>query len=47
MAPRRSTGKTPFSLTYGAEAIIPVEVNLCNAQVSGFAVTKNNELMEK
>ena len=23
--PRRSTGKTPFSMTYGAEAVIPLE----------------------
>nr|XP_023874648.1 uncharacterized protein LOC111987173 [Quercus suber] len=29
--PRRSTGDTPFSLTYGAEAVIPTEVNLCSA----------------
>ena len=28
--PRRSTGETPFSLTYGAEAMIPVEINLCS-----------------
>jgi len=28
--PRRSTGETPFSLTYGAEAVIPTEVNLCS-----------------
>ena len=26
--PRRSTGETSFSLTYGAEAVIPAEVNL-------------------
>ena len=25
------TGETLFSLTYGAEAVIPTEVNLCNA----------------
>ena len=31
---QRSTGETPFSLTYGAEAVIPAEVNLCSAQVS-------------
>ena len=45
--PRRSTGETPFSLTYGAEAVIPAEVNLCNARVSEFN-TKQNEgqLME-
>ena len=29
--PRRSTGKTLISLTYVAEAVIPVEVNLCSA----------------
>ena len=29
--PRRSTGETLFPLTYGAEAVIPTEVNLCNA----------------
>ena len=28
ITPRRSTGETPFSLTYGAEAVIPAEVNL-------------------
>ncbi|XP_075640168.1 uncharacterized protein LOC142611903 [Castanea sativa] len=26
--PRRSTGETSFSLTYGAEAVIPIELNL-------------------
>ena len=34
--PRRSTGETPFSLTYEAEAMIPAEVNLCNARVEEF-----------
>ena len=29
--PRRSTGETPFSLTYGVEAVIPTEVDLCSA----------------
>ena len=29
--PRRSTRETPFSLTYGAEVVIPAEVNLCSA----------------
>ena len=37
--PRRSTGETLFSLTYGAEAVIPVEVNLCSAWVEGFNPT--------
>ena len=44
---RRFMGETPFSLTYGRKAVIPTEVNLCSAQVSGFALTENDELMVK
>ena len=40
-------GETPFSLTYRAEAVISVEVNLCNARVTGFIPAKNGELMVK
>ena len=32
--PRRSTSKTPFSMTYGAEAVIPIEVGLSRMKVS-------------
>ncbi|XP_030964607.1 uncharacterized protein LOC115985847 [Quercus lobata] len=39
--PRRSTGKTPFSLTYRAEAVIPAEINLCSARVSEFDMKQN------
>ena len=39
MTPRRSTGETPFSLTYGAEAVIPAEVNLCSVRVVEFTLT--------
>ena len=45
--PRRSTGETPFSLTYGAEAVIPTEINLCSAQVAGFDPVQNVDLMMK
>ena len=45
--PRRSMGETPFSLMYGGEAILSAEVNLCSARVSGFALTKNDELRVK
>ena len=45
--PRRSTGETSFSLTYGAEAVIPVEINLCSAWVDGFDSTQNNLMMAK
>ena len=45
--PRRSTGETPFSPTYGAEAVIPIEINLRSARVAEFAPTQNDELMAK
>ncbi|XP_075659177.1 uncharacterized protein LOC142629072 [Castanea sativa] len=43
--PRRSTGDTPFSLTFGVEPVIQAEINLCSSWVAGFAPTKNEELM--
>nr|XP_023872793.1 uncharacterized protein LOC111985376 [Quercus suber] len=45
--PRRSTGGTPFSLTYRAKAMILAKVNLCSARVAGFDPAQNNELMEE
>ena len=45
--PYRSTGETLFSLTYGAEAVIPAEVNLCSAQVDGFNPAHNEQMMLK
>ena len=45
--PKRSTGKTPFSLTYGEEAVIPTEVSLYSARVSRFVHAENEELMIK
>ncbi|XP_075654687.1 uncharacterized protein LOC142624829 [Castanea sativa] len=42
---RRSTGEIPFSQTFGAEIVIPAEINLCSARVAGFAPTENEELM--
>ena len=44
---RRSMGETPFSLTYGAEAVIPAKVNLCSARVLGFSPAENSKLMIK
>ena len=40
MTPKRSTGENTFSLTYGMEAIIPAEVNLCS---SGFKICPHRE----
>ena len=45
--PRRSTGKTPFSMTYGAEAVIPLETNFPTLKTSSFCPSGNNELLEK
>ena len=43
--PQRSIGETPFSLTHGAKAVIPAEVNLCNARVSEFNMSQNDNLL--
>ena len=45
--PKKSTGKTPFSLTYAAKAIIPTEVNLCSARVVELTLAQNDGLMIK
>ena len=37
--------ETLFSLTYGTEAMIPAEVNLCSAQVDGFNLAQNELMM--
>ena len=44
---RRFTGETSFSLTYGTEAVISTEMNLCSALLSGFSPVENLELMLK
>ena len=43
--PGHSTGETPFSLTYGAEAVILAEVTLCSARVNGFNLAQNDLMM--
>ena len=45
--PQRSTRETPFSLTYGAEVMIPTEVNLCSMRVSEFHMSQNDSLLEE
>ncbi|XP_065616445.1 uncharacterized protein LOC136061919 [Quercus suber] len=44
---RRSTRETPFSMTYGAEAVIPLETGFPTMKTSLFSLTINNELLEK
>ena len=45
--PHRSTGETPFSMTYGAEAVIPLETRFSTLITSSFCLSSNNELLEK
>ena len=47
ITPRRSTGKTPFSMTYGAETIIPLKTGFPTLKTSSFNPSNNNELLEK
>ena len=42
---RRSTGETPFSMTFDAEAIIPIEVGLSSIRVADFVRSSNDERM--
>ena len=39
----RTTGKTPFNLTYGTEAVIPVEVGVTGIRREFFDEKANNE----
>ena len=45
--PRRSTGETPFSMTYGAEVVIPLEINFPTQRTTAFCPNANNGLLEK
>ena len=45
--PRRSTGEIPFSMTYGAEAVIPLEVNFPTQRTTTFCPATNDKLLEK
>ena len=45
--PRKSTGETLFSMTYGAEAVIPLENSFPTMRSSAFTSDGNNELLKK
>lgn len=45
--PRRSTGETPFSMTYGAEAVIPLETGFPTIKTGTFNPTDNDEQLQK
>ncbi|XP_050207633.1 uncharacterized protein LOC126657052 [Mercurialis annua] len=43
--PRKATGETPFSLVYGTEAVLPVEIGMPSLRVQVFDEEKNEESM--
>ena len=45
--PRRSTGETPFSITYGVEAVIPLETGFPTLRTSSFTPSSTDVLLEK
>ena len=45
--PRRSTRETPFSKTYGAQAVIPLEAGFPTLRTSSFSSSDNNEHLKK
>ena len=45
--PRKSTGETPFSMTYGAEVVIPLENGFPTMRTSAFTLDGNSELLKK
>ena len=45
--PRKSTGETPFSMTYGAKAVIPLESDFPTMRSSAFTSDGNNELLKR
>ena len=45
--PRRSIRETPFSMSYGAEAVIPIETSFLTLRTQSFNPSNNDELLEK
>ena len=45
--PRRSTGETPFSMTYGAKTVIPLETGFSTSKTSSFNPRDNDEQLTK
>ena len=45
--PRKSIGETPFSMTYGVEAVIPLKNGFPTMRTSAFTSDGNSELLKK
>ena len=44
---RRSIRETPFSMSYGAEAVIPIEIGFPTLRTQSFNSSDNDELLER
>ena len=44
---RRSVRETPFSMSYGAEAVIPIETGFPTLRTQSFNPSDNDELLER
>ena len=47
ITPRRSTGETPFLMTYGAKTVIPLETKFLTLRTKSFTPSNNDGLLEK
>ena len=45
--PCRSTEETPFSMTYGVKAVIPLETGFPTLRTSSFTLSNIDRLLEK
>ena len=45
--PHKSTGGTPFLMTYGAKALIPLETGFPTLRTSSFTLSNNDGLLKK
>ena len=45
--PSRSTGETPFSMTYGVDAVIPLETGFPTLRINTFTPSSNDGLLEE
>ena len=45
--PRRSTGETPFSMSYGAKVVIPIETGFPTLRTQAFNPNDNDRLLER
>ena len=43
--PQRSSRETPFAMTYGVEAVIPLEINFPTLRTNSFTLGGNDELL--